>query len=81
MLLHRLGVRNKSNTEGLVCAASSSSCRMDLTTFNNNNDRLFSCHTMGGTVRPSTDDKIDDVPFCLLENIATEDVMTGVKVV
>ena len=37
MLLRRLGVRNKSNTVGLVCAASSSSCMIAFKPFNNNN--------------------------------------------
>ena len=36
ILLHRLGVRNKSNTVVLVCAASSCSCMVALKPFSNN---------------------------------------------
>ena len=72
-------MRNKSNTEDLICAASSSSCMADLRTFNNN--KLFSCHTVVGIVRPPTEDKIDDFLFCLLQNVVIENVTMGVKVV
>ena len=72
-------MRNKSIREDLVCAASSSSCMADLRTFNNN--KLFSGHTMVGIVRPLTEDKIDDFPFCLLGNIVIENVTMDVKVI
>ena len=80
VLLRRLGVRNKSNTEVLACAASSSSCMVALTTFNNKNNKLFSCHTMVGAMRPSTEDKVDALPFYLLENTGIEDVMMSKNV-
>ena len=81
ILLRRLGVRNKSNIVVLVCAASSSSCRVAPTTFNNKNNKLFSCPTVIGFKRPPTEDKIESFPFCLLENTAIKDIMTSVKVV
>lgn len=80
ILLRRLGVRNKSNIVVLVCAASSSSCRVAPTTFNNKNNKLFSCHTMVGAMRPSTEDKVDALPFYLLENTGIEDVMMSKNV-
>lgn len=67
ILLRRLGGRNKSDTRGLVWAASSSSCMVDLKTFNDNDhDKLFSCHNVVGIVRPQTEDKMDRFPFCHL---------------
>lgn len=80
VLLRMLGVRNKSNTDVLVCAASSSSCMVALTTFNNKNNKLFSCPTVVGAMRPSTEDKVDALPFYLLENTGIEDVMMSKNV-
>lgn len=74
-----LGVRNKSDTGGLVCAASSSSCMVDLRTFNNNNSTPFSCHQHAGIVRPPTEDKLGHFSFCLLDNTAAEDTLTDVE--
>lgn len=59
ILLRMLGVRNRSDTGGLVCAASSSSCVVDLKTFNDSNSTPVSRHSAvgGGQGGPS--------PLCL----------------
>lgn len=81
ILLRRLGVRNKSDTSGLVWAASSSSCMMALKTFNNNinNNTLFSCRSMVGTARSQAQDKMDHFPSRLLFIAASEDAFTDLK--
>lgn len=52
ILSRMLGVRNKSDTGGLVCAASSSSCMVDLKTFNDSNGTPVSRHSAVGSVGP-----------------------------
>ena len=47
ILLRSVGMRNMSRREIFFCAASSSSCMLDLKTFKNDgNKKLFSCHKM-----------------------------------
>lgn len=48
ILARMLGVRNRSDRGGVVCAASSSSCMVDLKTFNDSNSTPVSWHSVVG---------------------------------